>query len=301
MEKAENLLAAYMETIAKERGRNVEWVVKAVRESVAIGEQEALELGVIDLVAASREELFLAIEGREIEVAGETVTLALVGAREVTLEMTTLQALFDFLADPNVALILLLAGLIGLYVEVNNPGLIIPGVGGAICLVLTAIAFQILPFSWVGLILILLGIGFFVAEVFFTSFGALFAAGALCFLLGGTMLFDQPDLSDLTVSFWSVLVPTVVGMCIFGSVVVFAVGRSMFRTPTSGVDEMIGLVGRASTRIDPKGKVFVRGEYWNVEAAEPVDRSEGISEGEPVEVIGVEGLTLRVRRAAETG
>jgi membrane-bound serine protease (ClpP class) len=297
MEKAENLLAAYIETIARERDRNVEWVVKAVRESVAIGEEEALELGVIDLVAENRAQLFEALAGREVEVAGVTVTLELADATVTPIEMTTLQSLFDFLADPNVAIVLFLAGLLGLYVEVNNPGLIVPGVAGAVCLVLTAIAFQILPFSWVGLILILAGLGLFAAEVFVTSFGALFVLGAACILLGGTMVFDKPNLSDLTVSFWSVLVPTVLGMCIFAAIVVFSVGRSMLLKQASGVDEMIGLVGQATTAIDPKGKIFVRGEYWNVESDAPGSERGAIAAGEAVEVVGVDGLTLRVRRA----
>jgi membrane-bound serine protease (ClpP class) len=300
MEKAENLLAAYIETIARKRDRNVEWVVKAVRESVAIGEEEALELGVIDLVAENRRELFEALVGREVEVAGETVTLELADATVNPLEMTTLQSLFDFLADPNVAIVLFLAGLLGLYVEVNNPGLIVPGVAGAVCLVLTAIAFQILPFSWVGLILILAGLGLFAAEVFVTSFGALFALGAACILLGGTMVFDKPNLSDLTVSFWSVLVPTVLGMCIFAAIVVFSVGRSMLLKPVAGVDEMIGLVGRATSPIDPRGKMFVRGEYWNVESEALGPERGAIVEGEAVEVVAVDGLTLKVRRATRS-
>ncbi len=293
MEKAENLLAAYAETIAKERNRNVEWVVKAVRDSVAIGEQEALELNVIDLVAEDRTALFAAVEGREVKVAGEPVTLSLTGAQVVPIEMTLVQKVFDFVAHPNITLVLLLLGGLGLYIEANNPGLLFPGLAGLVCLLLAGIGFDLMPFSWVGLMLILLGLALFVAEIFFTSFGALFAAGALCILLGGTMVFDQPELSDLTVSFWTVLVPTVAGMCIFGGLVVFSVGRSMMLKPTSGVDEIIGLVGRAVSALDPKGKVFVRGEYWNVRA----EGGEPIAEGEPVEVVAVEGLTLRVRRA----
>lgn len=291
-EKAENLLAAYMETIARERNRNVEWVVRAVRESVAIGEDEALELNVIDLIAEDRAELLEALEGREVEVAGKTQTLELAEAAVTTLEMTTLQALFNFLADPNVALVLFLAGLAGLYIEFNSPGLIIPGTLGAVCLILTAIAFQILPFSWVGLILIMAGVGLLIAEVFVTSFGVLFAAGVGCFLLGGTMLFDTPKLSDLTVSFWSVLVPAVLAVSAFGAIIVFSIGRTFGLAQTAGVGELVGLVGRAATALEPEGKVFIRGEYWTVEAEEE------IAEGEAVEVVAVEGLRLRVRRPA---
>jgi membrane-bound serine protease (ClpP class) len=294
MEKAENLLAAYMESIAKQRNRNVEWAVDAVRNSVAITADEALELGVIDFVADDREELFDAIEGREVEVSGDPVVLSLEDAILRPFEMTVLQRIFNFLSDPNVAVILMFAGLAGLYIEFNNPGLIVPGVAGAICLVLTGFAFQILPFSWIGLLLVFVGLALIVAEVFITSFGLLFVAGIGCFLLGGSMVFEQPDLSDLSVSFWSVLVPVVVGLGGFTALVVFAVGRTFLLAQTSGVDEMIGLVGQSSTRIDPEGKIFVRGEYWNVAAEEPIEP------GEPVEVIAVENLKLRVRRAMGT-
>jgi membrane-bound serine protease (ClpP class) len=290
MEKAENLLAAYMETIAKKRKRNVEWVVDAVRNSKAIGEDEAVELGVVDLVAEDRGQLLEAIEGREVEVAGEMVTLKLAGAAVIRIEMTPLQALFSFLADPNVAMVLFLAGLLGIYVEVNNPGLIVPGVAGGVCLLLTAIAFQILPFSWVGLILVIAGLGLLVAEIFISSYGALFAAGVLFFLLGGNMLFDRPELSDLSVSFWTVLIPAVGAMAVFGGIVVVSLGRSMLVRGITGVDEMVGMVGTACTALDPEGRVQVRGEYWNVEAEEHVE------EGESVEVVEVAGLRLRVRR-----
>ena len=291
MEKAENLLASYVESIAKHRKRNVEWVADAVRDSVAVDAEQAVELGVIDFVAADRQELLAKAQGREVDVAGNPITLELDGVRVQNIEMTLLQAIFNFLADPNVAVILMLGGLMGLYIEFNNPGLILPGVAGAVCLLLTGIALQILPFNWVGLILILAGLGLLVAEIFVTSFGLLFAAGIACFLLGGTMVFEKPDVSDLTVSFWSVLFPTVLSLGLFSGIVVLALGRSLRAEQQSGVDEMIGLVGRASTSLSPGGKVFIRGEYWTVEAPEFID------EGEPVEVIAVEGLTLRVKKA----
>ena len=178
MEKAENLLASYVESIAKHRDRNVEWVVDAVRNSVAVGADEALEIGVIDLIAPDREALLEAINGREVEIASGSVILEVEGATVKPLEMTLLQSIFNFLADPNVAVILLLAGLMGLYIEFNNPGLIVPGVAGAVCLVLTGFALQILPFDWVGLLLMIVGLGLLIAEVFITSFGLLFGSGS---------------------------------------------------------------------------------------------------------------------------
>jgi membrane-bound serine protease (ClpP class) len=179
----------------------------------------------------------------------------------------------------------------GLYIEFNNPGLILPGVTGAVCLVLTGFALQILPFDWIGLVLILTGLGLLIAEVFVTSFGLLFAAGIACFLLGGTMMFEKPALSDLTVDFWSVLLPTVLGLGAFSAVVVFSIGRTIWVRQTAGIDEMIGMLGRSSSALDPDGKVFIRGEYWNAHADEP------IAAGESVEVISVDGLRLRVRRS----
>lgn len=291
MEKAENALAAMMESIAQERNRNVEWVVKAVRDSVAVSETKALELGVVDIIAGSRRELFESIEGRVVRVSGEEQTLELAGLPTVNLEMTLLQTIFNFLADPNVAILLFMAGGIGLYAEFNNPGMIVPGVVGGVCMVLAAIAFQILPFDWVGFILVLAGLGLFVAEVYVSAFGALFALGVLCLLLGGSMIFDQPDLSDLTVSFWSVLVPAVAAMALFGGLIVLAVGRAMVAGQTSGVDDLLGLVGRSVSPLDPEGKVFVRGEYWNATADEEIE------EGAAVEVAGIDGLHMTVRRS----
>ena len=290
-EKAENLLAAYIESIARERERNVEWAVKEVRESVAIPADEALRLKVIDLVAANRAELLAAIDGREIKMAGTDRKLAVRDAEVRQIEMSALQRFLDVLASPDVAVLLLMAGMLGLYIEFSNPGLLIPGVAGAACLVMGLIALQILPFSWLGLILFLAGIGLLVAEVFLGTYGVLFAIGIGCLLVGGSMLFDVPEVSDLDVSFWSVLVPAVTGMALFGALVVFGVGRTMGRRQTAGVDEMIGMVGRVEEALAPEGRVFVRGEFWTARSDTPV------AAGERVEVTAVEGMRLRVRPA----
>jgi membrane-bound serine protease (ClpP class) len=290
MEKAEKFTMAFIESIAKVRDRNVEWALKAVRESEAVAQDEALELGVIDLVADDRQALLEAIEGREVVVDGDSVSLEVAGAEVRVIEMTALQRLFNFLASPDVAVLLVMAGLLGLYIEFNQPGMLVPGVVGGICLVLAAIAFQILPFSWVGLMLVMLGLGLAVAEIFVSAYGLLLALGLLCFLFGGSMLFDLPEVSDLTVSFWSVLVPLVVGFGAFAALILYAVGRTFMRKQTAGVSELIGQVGRAATPLAPDGRVFVRGEYWNAKSDEP------ITADEPVEITAVEGMRLRVRR-----
>jgi membrane-bound serine protease (ClpP class) len=290
-QKAEKFTSAFIESIAKERNRNVEWAVKAVEEAEAITQDEALELGVIDLVAPNRTALLEDVDGREVMVDGEPVVLAVAGAPVKMIEMTTLQRLFNFLASPDIAVVLVMAGLLGLYIEFNQPGLLLPGIVGGVCLVLAAIAFQILPFSWVGLLLILAGLGLVAAEIFVSSYGLLMVVGLACFLLGGTMLFDMPEASDLQVSFWSVLVPAVAGFAVFAGLVIYAVGNSFMRRQTAGVDELIGMLGRSDTALQPDGRVFVRGEYWNASS------DEEIAANEKVEVTAVEGMRLRVRRA----
>jgi membrane-bound serine protease (ClpP class) len=291
MEKAEKFTMAFIESIAKERDRNVEWALSSVRTAEAVAQDEALELGVIDLVANDRSDLLARIDGMTVRTITGEHQLDLGDAEIREIEMPPLTRLFNYLASPDVAMILVMAGMLGLYIEFQQPGMLVPGIAGAICLVLAAIAVQLLPFSWVGLMLILLGMVLMIAELFVTSFGLLFAGGILCFLLGGMMLFDMPEVSDLTVSFWSVLLPSVVGFAVVAGVVLYAIGRSFLAEPISGVEEMLGSRGTAATAFLPEGKVFVRGEYWTADADGEV------SEGDVVEVTAVEGMRLRVRRA----
>jgi membrane-bound serine protease (ClpP class) len=292
-EKAENLLVAFIESIAKERERNVEWAAQAVRESVAIAADEAHELNVIDLVAQNRGELMAAIDGRTVKLAGVERQLDVADAELRVLEMSMIERFLHVLASPDVAVLLLMAGMLGLYIEFSNPGLLIPGVAGAACLILGLIALQILPFSWLGLILFLAGLGLLVAELFVGAYGVLFALGIGCMLLGGVMIFDVPEVSGIAVSFWSVLVPTVTGVALFGALVVFGLGRTMGRPQTAGTSELVGLLGRTEGPLAPEGRVFVRGEYWSARSDEP------LAAGDRIEVVAVEGMRLRVRRASE--
>jgi membrane-bound serine protease (ClpP class) len=289
--KAENLLVAFIESIARERDRNVEWVQKAVRESVAVTADEALRLRVIDLVARDRDELLRKIDGREIRLAGRRVVLAVAGAPQREIPMPAFTRFLNVLVDPNVAVLLLLAGVLGLYVELNQPGAVVPGVVGGVCLLLALVAMQVLPFSWLGLLLMAAGVALLAAETLVTTHGVLFAAGLVCFLLGGSMLFDRPEVSDLTVSFWSVLVPATASLALFGALILYALGRSAGRPQAAGVGELIGMLGTATTDLRPRGTVFVRGEYWHARAAEP------IAADERVVVVGVSGLEMSVRRA----
>ena len=290
-QKAENLLAAFIESIAERRGRNVEWAEKAVRDSVAITAPEALEIRVIDLIAEDRAELIALLDGWEVASLSGKEVLDLSGSSIKKLEMSLLTRVLNVLVDPNVAMILLLAGAAGLYLEFNQPGLLLPGIAGGICILLGLIAMQILPFSWVGVLLMAVGLGCFVAEVVIGSYGIFFIAGILCLLLGGSMLFDRPEVSDLNVDFWSVLVPLVLGFAVFGAVVAYAAARSMTRAQVSGVPELIGMTGRVTKALNPEGMISVRGELWKARSGSP------LNEGERVEVIEVRGLELRVRQA----
>lgn len=291
-QKAENLLAAFIESIAERRGRNVEWAEKAVRDSVAVTAPEALKLGVIDLIAEDRKELISLLDGWLVKsLSGEEV-LDLSDSKTKELEMSLLTQVLNVLVDPNVAMILLLAGAAGLYLEFNQPGLLLPGIAGGICLLLALIAMQILPFSWVGFLLMAVGLTCFVAEVLVGSYGVFFVIGTICLLLGGSMLFDRPEVSDLNVDFWSVLVPLVLGVAAFGAVVAYAVARSMTRAQVSGVPELIGMTGHATVALNPEGMILVRGELWKARSESPVDKDDR------VEIVEVRGLELRVRPAA---
>jgi len=290
-QKAENMLVAFIQSIAAKRHRNVEWAEKAVRKSVAVTAEEAKKLHVIDLVAATRSQLLADLEGRVVALDSGPVRLELAGASLHRIEMPLSTRILNVISDPNIATLLFLAGLLGLYIEFNHPGVILPGAVGGVCLLLALIAMQILPFSWVGVVIILVGLGLLVAEIFITSYGLLFAGGVVCLLVGGSMVFDRPDLSDLNVDFWSVLLPAVSGFAVFGALVVWAVGRTLNRSQQSGIDELIGMTGMAKSRLDPGGTVFIRGEFWRAEA------DEAIEEDAPVEATGVEGMLLKVRRA----
>ena len=293
-EKAENFTAAFIESIAAERERNVEWAIEAVRNSVAISQSEAVKLNVIDLVADDREHLLELIDGRVIKMGREQVTLHTKDARVVRVEMAPMDAFFALISDPSIAVLLLMAGLAGIYIEVQSPGLIVPGLVGVVSLVLAGLAFQVIPINWVGALLIIAGLALLVAEIFITSFGVLFAAGITCFAFGAHMLFRVPAISDLSVPFWSVIFPAVVVLSGFMAIVVFGVGRSFGRPQFSGREGLVGQMAVSESDIRPQGRILVHGELWNAESDEPIER------GQKVEIIGVHDLMVRVREASDS-
>jgi len=291
-EKVENDAVAYIRGIATKRNRNAEWAEKAVRESVSIDADEALELGVIDLVSNSLNELLNQLDGREIEIDGKKVTLATLMAEVRESKMTLRDKILDTLSNPNIAYILMMLGLAGLYFELAHPGVIFPGVIGAICLILAFYSFHTLSVNYAGFLLILLGIVLFIAEIKVASYGLLSIGGIISLVLGSLMLFDSPE-PFLRVA-PKVLITTVTITAGFFILVASLAFRAYMRKPASGAEGLVGMAGVAASRIAPQGKVFVHGEYWNASSADVIE------DGEEIEVVRIKGLKVTVKKATKT-
>jgi membrane-bound serine protease (ClpP class) len=286
-EKIENFTASFSETIAQKRGRNTEWAIQAVRKSVSITEKEALKIKVIDIVARDLDDLLRQADGRKVDLDGRVETLSLKGARVMRHEMSVKQKILNTLADPNIAYLLMMAGILGLYMEFSHPGVIFPGVAGAICLLLALTAFQLLPINYAGLLLVVLGIGMLVGEAFAPSFGVLGIGGMISLALGSLLLFDTES-ADLAVD--RGIVFTAVGtLGAFVLAVSYLVFRSQKSKPTLGWEGLIGEIGEVRGKLSPKGKVFVHGEIWTAQADNEIEV------GEKVRVLGLDdGMCLRV-------
>jgi len=293
-EKVENMTTAFIEAIAQERKRNVEWAADAVRRSVAIKASEALERKVIDLIADDLDDLLQKIDGRKVKVASGEVVLQTKNARVVRIEMNFLNRVFAVLGDPEIVSLLFILGVLGLYIELQNPGLIFPGVAGAVCLLLAATALQMIPFNWVGLMLVVGGIALLIAEIHIASFGVLFAVGLVALAWGAWLVFRVPELSDLALPFWRAIFPAVASLAAVLGVLAWNVSRSQTRPQFSGVERLATEVGVADSDLSPEGLVLVQSELWKAVADAPVRR------GEKVRILSVDGLVLRVRRI-ETG
>jgi membrane-bound serine protease (ClpP class) len=289
-EKIENFTASFGETIAQRRGRNAEWAIQAVRKSVAITEKEALSKNVIDIVAKDSDDLLRQAHGRKVDLDGRESVLDLKGARIERFEMNLKQRVLNAIANPNIAYLLMMAGILGLYFEFASPGVIFPGVAGAICLLLAFASLQVLPFNYVGLILILLGIGMLIAEAFMPSFGVLGIGGIVALTFGSLLIFD-PESTGLALD-RSIIFTAVATMGSFVLIISYLVFRSQRSKPSLGIEGLIGEIGEVRGALAPRGKIFVHGEYWNAEA------DAEIPAGEKVEVIAADGMTLKVRRVA---
>jgi membrane-bound serine protease (ClpP class) len=284
-EKVVNDMAAYARGIAEEKGRNGEWVEKAIRESVSITAEEAVNIHVVDLLAKDVDELLALIDGREARLAAGKVTLETKGLSKVYYRPGFRDKVLKTISNPNIAYILMLIGLAGLYFEFSNPGAIFPGVIGAISLILAFYSFQTLPVNYAGLLLIVLAVVFFVVETQVPSYGILSLGGLAALTLGSIMLFEGIGVS------LRLMLPTILLVGVFFVAVATLAFRAHRAKPVSGTDGLLGDVGIVKKTIDPEGLVFVHGEYWRAEAREKIE------EGEKVEVEGMEGLVLKVKRA----
>jgi membrane-bound serine protease (ClpP class) len=286
-QKLENFASSYIEAIAEKRGRNVEWARSSVRESASITAEKALKLKVIDLIANDVPDLLRQLDGREVNHK----PLKTAGARVVEIPMVGSEKVFHSLWRPEVMFILMLVAIYGIIGELSNPGAILPGVVGGIALILVLYMAAILPINWAGFALIGLAIVLLIADVFAPTHGVLTFGGVAAFFLGALMLFNRG-----TPGFGLSLAYIIPGTLLTAAFFIFVVGAGLRaqRLPVrAGRETMLGKTVAALTRIDANGgKVFVEGEYWNAVADSPVEP------GEPVEIVGVEGLTLKVKPAA---
>jgi membrane-bound serine protease (ClpP class) len=290
-QKAENDLAAFARSIADKRGRNADWAEQAVRESVSITETEALDQKVIDLIAEDVPDLLAKLDGRKVSLPDGEVSLETAEATVRYQHMSWRQRVLAVLSHPQFALMLLSLGSLGLLIELYNPGLIFPGVIGAISLLLAFYSLQTLPINYAGLALIGLALVMFILETQVASFGMLTVGGIISMFLGSLMLVNSSaDYLRIPLSTIILVVGTTAAVFIF--IIGAAVG-SLKRQPVSGQEGMIGETGTVMERIDPAGTVFVHGTLWKARSASPIEA------GETVRVVRVEGLKLTVDKVKE--
>jgi membrane-bound serine protease (ClpP class) len=285
--KQVNDAAAYIRSLAQLRGRNADWGEQAVREAVSLAAEEARKRKVIDLVAADVSDLLKQVHGRKLTVQGVERTLDTRAAAVTTLEPDWRNRLLAVITDPSIALIMMMIGIYGLIFEFSNPGYVLPGVAGGICLLLALYAFQLLPVNYAGLGLILLGLAFIVAEAFLPSFGSLGIGGVVALVFGSVILFDPDLAAGYTLPLSFVVTLSVASAAAVFFTVWFAL-KARRRPVVSGQEEMIGASGTALAAIDREGWAQVRGENWRVVTAAP------LASGQKLRVTGIDGLTLRV-------
>lgn len=283
-----NDTAAFARTIAERRGRNVEWAEASVREAVSVTETEAVEENVVDYVAATIEAAVAGADGRTVEVDGVEVTLELADATLERRELPFRYKVLSLLANPNVAYILMMFGVYGLFFELQSPGTIFPGVVGAICLILGLYSMQTVPLNLAGILLLGLGGILLLLETQVPSFGLLTLGGLVASALGAIMVFDSPE-PALRASLWVVLPVTLVSGLLF-AVAAGLAARTFRLKPATGGEAMIGVTGSVREALNPEGTVDLHGEIWSAVADEP------LAAGDAIVVEERQGLRLKVKR-----
>lgn len=274
--------ASYIKSISEKRGRNAKMAEDAVRESLSYTEKEALEGGLIDLIAKDEQEIIDFFHNKTIQkFDGEEIILDLQDEEIVDLPMTARQKFLLTISNPNLAYILLMLGLLGLYFEFSNPGAILPGVLGGLCLLVAIFSFQILPINYVGLILILLSIGLFILELKIQSYGILSVGGVLAMVIGSIMLIDAP-IPELRPSLMFII-PVAIGLSLIFLFLIILAVRVHMRKALTGKEGLVGKIGVAQTDLNPEGKVFVHGEIWNAEAQQDIPQGAKVKVSEVLE------------------
>jgi len=292
-QKVENDAAAYLRSICTKRGRNSALAETAVRESKSFTEREALDQHLVDLIASSDAELLAALDGRTItRFDGSKVIVHTRGASIEVYQRTLRQRIIAAIADPNIALVLLVLGALGIYVEFSSPGLIAPGVIGAILALLGLSALSVLPINWLGAGLLILALALFVLEAKFTSHGILGIGGAVAMVLGAVILVNGP-IPEMRIR-WSTAIGLALPFSAITLLLLSLVVSARRHKVETGVEGMIGVTGSAITELSPEGKVLVRGEYWDAVALRPV------TAGARVRITAVDKLKLTVEPVPDT-
>ena len=273
-EKIENYASSFIESIAEQRGRNVNWAIEAVRNSASITAIEAMEKGVIDIISPNLDQLMIDIDGKKVNLPGKERKLITSNVTYDRIEMNAKQIFINILSTPDIAFLLLSLGSLGLLLEFYNPGLIFPGVAGLLCLLLGFVSFQLIPFNYGGLVLLAMAIGLFIAEVYVTSFGLLSIGGILCFAIGALLLFDTTE-SDIRVGY-QIIIATTLAIGLFFFYVIYYLIKAQKLKHNLGFEGMIDTEGIAETDINKDGKIFVNGEYWNAESDELIIKGDKV-------------------------
>ena len=285
--------AAYIRSLAQLRGRNAEWGERAVREAVSLPAGDALELKVIDLIAEDTSALLKKLDGRTAEVGGEKRKLQTAGAATVAVEVDWRTRVLSVITNPSVAYLMILIGIYALVFEFSNPGLVLPGVVGAICVLVAMYAFHLLPVNYAGLALIVLGIGLMAAEAFLPAYGSLGVGGLVAFVLGSVMLIDS-DLPGFEIPY-SLIAGVAAASGLFLVFVIGMVVRGRRTAVVSGREEMLGAIGEALGDFASEGWMRVHGETWRARTRAPVRR------GQRLRVRAMDGLVLDAEPEADNG
>ena len=289
--KMVNDAVAYIRSLAEMRGRNADWAEKAVREGASISSEQALQQGVIEIIATNIDDLLAKADGWQVQINGQNITLDTDDLLIETIEPDWRTELLSVITNPNIAYILMLLGIYGLFFELANPGYVLPGVVGAICLLLALYALQVLPVNYAGLGLIILGIVFMIAEIYAPSFGALGFGGIIAFVVGSVILFDTEG-SEIKVAIPIIAAVTIISSAFF--LVALRLVYAAHKKPiVTGVEEMLGSIGEVLEDFDHAGRIHIHGETWQVRSQSPLKR------GDQVRVTAIDGLILHVEPIEE--